>query len=609
MHQRFYAKQPISQQNFTKLRQSFQAGLTFLLLYSSGLSLPAAAQFTAPNPQGPATVPPQAPGMRATPPLGQTIVYVNPATGTDAATAGRTAAAPYRTITYAIQQAKPGTVIQLAPGNYTAESGETFPLVLTPGITLRGNEATNGQTIVIKGSGPNRSATFGTQNVTLRAAENTTITGITATNPQTRGTALWIESANPVVRKNTFRESFREGVFVTGTAAPIVEGNVFFGNSASGMTVVRSAAGEIRNNLFQKTGYGIAFGENAAPLVVNNRFTENRVGVTVSESARPILRSNTFESNVEGGVAIAAFSQGQPDLGTAVESPGNNIFRNNGGYAIRNSARENFVYAVGNGLERSQIIGLVSLLPPGTFTDVPQGYWAQPYVRALAAKNIISGFPDGTYRPDEPVTRAQFAAIISKAFASSGQSSAVDFQDVSRSFWGYRAIQAAANSGFMSGYPGGTFLPQQPIPRVQVLVSLASGLTLNPGDPNVLSIYQDAAQIPTYATDKVAAATNQSIVVNYPTTQLLNPNRNATRAEVAAFVYQALVNAGKAEPIASPYAVVPSSNSNPSVNPLLRRGPSPGSAPSSIPGASPTPKPNSSPNPAPNSSPSPNSNF
>jgi len=526
-------------------------------------------------------------------------------------------AAPFRTITYAIQQAKPGTLIQLAPGNYTAESGETFPLVLTPGITLRGDEATSGQTVVIKGSGQNRSATFGTQNVTIRAAENTTISGVTATNPQSRGTGLWIESNNPVVRKNTFRESLREGIFVTGTATPRVEENIFFGNSASGMTVVRAAKGEIRNNLFQKTGYGIAFGENAAPLLVNNRFTENRVGVTVSESARPILRGNIFENNVEGGVAIAAFSQGQPDLGIAVESPGNNIFRNNGGYAIRNSARDNFVYAVGNGLERNQIVGLVSLLPPGTFTDVPQGYWAQPYIRALAAKNIISGFPEGTYRPDEPVTRAQFAAIISKAFVSPERSTAVDFQDVSRSFWGFQAVQAAARSGFMSGYPGGKFLPQQQIPRVQVIVSLASGLTLTTGDPNVLSLYQDAAQIPTYATDKVAAATNQSIVVNYPTAQLLNPNRNATRAEVAAFVYQALVNAGKAEPIASPYAVVPSTNSNPSVNPILRPGPrpspapntSPSSNPNSAPGANPAPNPNPNSEPLPNVKPNSSSNF
>lgn len=184
-----------------------------------------------------------------------------------------------------------------------------------------------------------------------------------------------------------------------------------------------------------------------------------------------------------------------------------------------------------------------------------QGYWAQPYIEALAAKDIIAGFPDGTFKPYEPVTRAQFAAIINKAFSPMPQREAVDFTDVSRNFWGYQAIQSAYQGGFVAGYPGGVFQPQQQIPRVQVLVSLANGLSLRSDNASALSIYTDASQIPNYATDPVAAATVQQLVVNYPTPSQLNPNREATRAEVAAFVYQALVNAGRAEAIPSPYVV------------------------------------------------------
>lgn len=580
--------QPISllQQSCFQIKQTARLSLATLLVCSAGL-IPVLAQ-PAPSP------------LPAASPSSQTVLYVNPASGTDAASAGRAAAAPFRTITYALQQAKPGNIIQLAPGNYTAESGEIFPLLLTPGITLRGDEATSGQSVVITGSGQNRSSTFGTQNITMRAAEDTTISGIALTNPNTRGTALWIESSNPMVRKNTFQNSLREGVFVTGTGSPKIEQNIFAKNSANGMSVVRAARGEIRFNLFQNTGYGISFGDTAAPLVENNRFTENRAGVTVSESARPVLRNNLFENNIQDGVAIAAFSLAQPDLGTA-ESAGNNIFRNNGGYDINNSARNNPILAVGNQLDPKRIIGLVSIRPPGNFSDITPDYWAQNYIRALAIKNIITGFPDGTFRPNEPVTRAQFATIVAKAFASEQRSPAIVFKDVQRGFWGYDAIQTAAKSGFISGYPGGIFKPNQQIPRVQVLVSLASGLRLADGAPSVLSLYQDASQIPAYAMVKVAAATNQNIVVNYPTTGLLNPNLNATRAEVAAFVYQALVNAGKAEPISSPYAVVPSSN--PSIN--FNSGPTPS------PNASPTPSPITSPNPSPGASlsPSPNPTF
>lgn len=192
---------------------------------------------------------------------------------------------------------------------------------------------------------------------------------------------------------------------------------------------------------------------------------------------------------------------------------------------------------------------------PTTFADI-QGHWAQRYIQALADKNIISGFPDGTFKPNAPVTRAEFAAIVTKAFPKASQNNAsIEFVDVSRSFWGYSAIQTAVRRGFLVGYPGRIFQPSQQIPRVQVIVALASGLNLSSDNTSVLSYYQDATQIPTYAMNKVAAATQRQMVVNYPTVRQLNPNRNATRAEVAAFIYQALVDADQAQSINSPYLV------------------------------------------------------
>jgi hypothetical protein len=71
----------------------------------------------------------------------------------------------------------------------------------------------------------------------------------------------------------------------------------------------------------------------------------------------------------------------------------------------------------------------------------------------------------------------------------------------------------------------------------------------------VLSAYTDTSQIPNYALTAIAGATKNKLVVNYPTRNQLSPNQNASRAEVAAFVYQALVNAGRVPPISSPYLV------------------------------------------------------
>jgi S-layer homology domain len=190
-----------------------------------------------------------------------------------------------------------------------------------------------------------------------------------------------------------------------------------------------------------------------------------------------------------------------------------------------------------------------------SFSDVSSNYWAEDFISELANRGIIRGFPDGTFRPNELVTRAQFAAMVRQAFEKSPTRSAINFVDVPSNYWAYSAIQEAYTIGFLSGYPGNVFNPGQNIPRAQVLVSLANGLGYTSNGTNSLGVYRDAAEIPNYAQGSIAAATQRSIVVNYPNVEFLNPNREATRAEVAAFIYQALVSTGNATALSSPYIV------------------------------------------------------
>lgn len=537
--------------NQGRLNQSLGAGLTILLLCSAGIGFSAQAQQT------------QTPTNTQVAPQTQTLIYVNPATGQDQTGAGQSASAPYRTITFALQQAQSGTTIVLAPGNYSTQSGEKFPLTLKPKVSLKGEETNKGETVVITGGGPISSSYFGTQDATILvnySAPDSRISGVTVTNPNKRGTGLWIESTNTLVSSSTFKGSARDGLFVTGSGTPLVENSIFINNVANGASVANEAKGEFRNNLFQNTGFGMSINGTATPQLLSNNFAQNKTGVVVSGSARPVLRQNVFQNN-ERGVTIIAFSQGQPDLGTQAE-PGQNTFQGNTSYAVYNAARESMVSAVGNQLDPGQVAGQVSLGETQTaganFSDT-QGTWAAPYIQALAARNIIRGFPNGTFRPNDPVTRAQFAAILAKAFMPTPEKSPTNFKDVSADFWASSVIRNVSSSAFMAGYPDQTFRPSQKIPRVESLVSLASGLKLPSGDSQVLSLYQDQAKIPGYAKPKVAAATQQKIVVNYPTLTQLAPLENASRAEIAAFVYQALVNAGKAEPINSPYVVVPPS--------------------------------------------------
>lgn len=193
-----------------------------------------------------------------------------------------------------------------------------------------------------------------------------------------------------------------------------------------------------------------------------------------------------------------------------------------------------------------------------SFPDVPADYWALPFITELSRRGIITGFEDGTFRPEQPLTRAEYAALLEKVLRNANQNP-IAFSDIPAGFWGAPAVDEAVRSGFLKGYPDATFQPNQPISKVQVLLSLVNGLQLpksvNPNAP--LQVFQDREQIPEWARPAVAAATESGVVVNYPNRDQLNPNQPTTRAEVAAMLYQALTANGQLQPIQSNYIVRP----------------------------------------------------
>ena len=182
------------------------------------------------------------------------------------------------------------------------------------------------------------------------------------------------------------------------------------------------------------------------------------------------------------------------------------------------------------------------------FSDI-NNHWARPFIEALADRNIISGYENGTYKPEQAVTRAEFAALVQAAFPNNKETrpQGYTFKDVSTKHWAYSKIQKAYKTGFMSGVTTTNFAPDTKIPRVQALVTLTSGLNIDPqgSTTTILRTYKDAADIPQYARNKIAAATEKQMVVNYPVIDRLRPNQTTTRGEVAAFLYQTMVNEGE----------------------------------------------------------------
>ena len=571
------------------------------------------------------------------------ILFVNPSSGNDSATG--TQAAPFKTITRALQQAKSATTIQLTPGTYSAEA---FPLAIPAGVTVIGNESSKGSGILVQGGGTYLSPTWGGQNATFRLETNAQLRGVTVTNPNTRGSGVWAESTAPTIVNCTFTGCNREGVFATGTANPIVTDSIFTQNGGNGVSFTRNAKGEFRRNTCQNTGYGIAISDNAAPLIIDNNLTGNRSGMIISNAARPVLRGNTIAQNTESGITVLANSA--PNLGSA-QDPGGNIFRDNGSVDLENATSPQIsIASVGNQLNASRVKGAVdfvvsqvptpspsptpsptpiptpspipSPIPTPSPTPIPspspipiptpipvptpsptplpppipipmptpdpipspspsptpspspapspsptpsptagltdiRGHWAEAFIQSLVSRNLITGFPDSTFKPETALTRAQFASIVAKTFNLPLKQPATVFSDVPSNFWAAEAIAKANRMGFVTGFPDGTFRPGLNLTRAQTIVALVNGLGLTGGTQSTLALYSDRAQIPSFATDKVATATQRRLIVNYPNVSQLRPLQDLTRAEVTTFIYQALVSMNQAEAIASAYIVNP----------------------------------------------------
>jgi parallel beta-helix repeat protein len=304
-----------------------------LLPWSTILTLPAQAQ---------------ASPLAQAQPKNYTVLYVNAQAGND--TGNGSEVAPFRTITRALQQAAPNTIVKLAPGTYSQQSGEVFPIELKPGVTVQGEPSDRGQNTVIQGSGQFLSKTFARQQITLIGSNRAGLQGVTVSNIHPQGYGLWIESSSPVISDSTFTANGHDGVSIVGNSAPILSNNYFYSNGANGITIYGTSRPELKENIFEKTGFGINIAQNAAPRIIGNRITQNKDGIVVQGNATPILRSNVIDGNDRDG--LVAIGESRPDLGTTADQ-GNNTFVNNGNLDVNAQASRQVIPAAGNQLAKT----------------------------------------------------------------------------------------------------------------------------------------------------------------------------------------------------------------------------------------------------------------
>ena len=126
------------------------------------------------------------------------------------------------------------------------------------------------------------------------------------------------------------------------------------------------------------------------------------------------------------------------------------------------------------------------------FGDLPDDYWAKEAVTQIASLGVLTGYPDGTFRPNAPITRAEFAAILVKLKSPGRHKQAMvsSFSDVTRESWASGYIEEAANLELITGYPDGTFRPTVKIDRVDAVVILTRFASL-PATYDLTDAYED----------------------------------------------------------------------------------------------------------------------
>jgi hypothetical protein len=183
---------------------------------------------------------------------------------------------------------------------------------------------------------------------------------------------------------------------------------------------------------------------------------------------------------------------------------------------------------------------------------VDEDYWAAAQINDLTAKGVIIGYPDGTFQPDNNVTRAEFAAMVIRALGQEHTKviQPVEFTDISEDHWAYSDIQKALYFDLIScDKQGELFRPDDSVSRgesVTVAVNALTTATISRAKAQeVLSEkYSDAFSTPEWFIIPAGKAEILNMIIFTPSVQpSLDANRPATRAEVAAILFNMMEQA------------------------------------------------------------------
>ncbi len=175
------------------------------------------------------------------------------------------------------------------------------------------------------------------------------------------------------------------------------------------------------------------------------------------------------------------------------------------------------------------------------FPDVPKSYWAACDIDKLAINNVVVGYPDKKFKPNLPVTRAEFASMLVKGFNmnENGLQSSNTFVDVPESHWANPVITKAFEENLLKGYPDSKFKPQSHITRAEALSVIAKGINSDLSEEEaseVLNKYKDGSSVPDWARISVAKALKCDALKDFMNPKTIKPHKEASRADVASML-------------------------------------------------------------------------
>lgn len=201
---------------------------------------------------------------------------------------------------------------------------------------------------------------------------------------------------------------------------------------------------------------------------------------------------------------------------------------------------------------------------PQKFWDVAKDHWAFVYIADLADRGVINGYEDGSFKPNRTVTRAEWSKIMVDAAGVQVGDDAIYFTDTSN-HWANKYVNAAKN--YLTGYSDGSYRPDQAATREDVTVAMVrlKGYDLSEVDYSYLSKFDDVESVSNYAKGYVAVAVQNNLISGFEDNTFRGQD-TLTRAEAATLLYRAFQHGNADKLVTAPTEPIGNDNANPNNN-------------------------------------------